>query len=344
VTFEERATAVEPFGFTPRQARFLVTVMLHAGVCVQRQYAQFAGIANGQITRDFFGRLVRERIATAYPCWRGVARVYHIHHKALYCAIGEPNNRHRRRLVVGRATDRLMVLDAVLNTPQTAWLGSEHEKVVHCVHGLGVDEADLPQLAFETAGLQTVRYFPDKLPIAINGPELALLFVVKDTNAGPFRQFLNSHRRLMERVNRGRVVLAIPRSLPTAQGNHTAVADSVFGAPLRPAVLEEFQWFCRTRRTKEQRSALILAADRARYAAAKRAFGSRRFFEVYRDWLKRGDVVFASLRSPRLYESWRRGDWRLEILVLPHDYEHLSPSLVIAVKGVNGGVNASGER
>jgi hypothetical protein len=29
-------------------------------------------------------------------------------------------------------------------------------------------------------------------------------------------------------------------------------ADIAFGAPLRPAVLEEFQWFCRTRRTKER--------------------------------------------------------------------------------------------
>ena len=72
MTVDERAAAVEPFGFTPRQARFLTTVMLHAGVCVQRQYAQFAGIANGQLTRDFFARLVRDRIATAYPCWRGV--------------------------------------------------------------------------------------------------------------------------------------------------------------------------------------------------------------------------------------------------------------------------------
>ena len=88
----------------------------------------------------------------------------------------------------------------------------------------------------------------------------------------------------------------------------------------------------------------MLAADRSRYAAAQRAFGSRRFFETYRDWLKRGDVAFTGLLSNRLHDLWRRGDWRLEILLLPHDYEHLSPSLAIACKGVNGGVNASGER
>ena len=34
MTFDERVQAVGKFGFTDRQARFLVTVMLHAGVCV----------------------------------------------------------------------------------------------------------------------------------------------------------------------------------------------------------------------------------------------------------------------------------------------------------------------
>jgi len=38
MTFDERTQAVVKMGgFTERQARFLVTVMLHAGVCVPRQ-------------------------------------------------------------------------------------------------------------------------------------------------------------------------------------------------------------------------------------------------------------------------------------------------------------------
>jgi len=43
------------FGFTERQARFLVIVLLHAGVCLGRQYCRFAGIARGQVMHDFFG-------------------------------------------------------------------------------------------------------------------------------------------------------------------------------------------------------------------------------------------------------------------------------------------------
>ena len=47
MTTAERVQAVADYGFTERQARFLVLVMRHAGVCVKRQYAAFAGIANG---------------------------------------------------------------------------------------------------------------------------------------------------------------------------------------------------------------------------------------------------------------------------------------------------------
>lgn len=46
MTQEERIRAVIDCGFTERQARFLVLVMRHGGVCIPRQYASFAGIAN----------------------------------------------------------------------------------------------------------------------------------------------------------------------------------------------------------------------------------------------------------------------------------------------------------
>src|SRR5918912_168813 len=47
MTSEERVQAVIDFGFTDRQARFVVLVLRHGAVCVPRQYATFAGIANG---------------------------------------------------------------------------------------------------------------------------------------------------------------------------------------------------------------------------------------------------------------------------------------------------------
>ena len=57
MTFDERVTAVSEFGFTTRQARFLVFVMQYSGVCLLRQYSAFAGIVHGQKTRKFFAKL-----------------------------------------------------------------------------------------------------------------------------------------------------------------------------------------------------------------------------------------------------------------------------------------------
>jgi hypothetical protein len=70
MTFLERANAVAEYGFTPRQAAFLTTVMLPAGVCLPRQCTTFCGIVFGHTTRDFFSRLTTKRFATAHQCWR----------------------------------------------------------------------------------------------------------------------------------------------------------------------------------------------------------------------------------------------------------------------------------
>ena len=59
----ERTQAVSAFGFTARQARFLVEVLIHSGVFVERQYCAFAGITHGQKTHDFLRRLVERGYA-----------------------------------------------------------------------------------------------------------------------------------------------------------------------------------------------------------------------------------------------------------------------------------------
>jgi len=40
MTWDERVSAVASHGFTERQAGFLVTVMLHSGVCLARHYPE----------------------------------------------------------------------------------------------------------------------------------------------------------------------------------------------------------------------------------------------------------------------------------------------------------------
>jgi len=91
MTQDVHIRAVIDFGFTERQARFVVLVLRHAGVCVPRQYASFSGVANGgRRCNAFFDRLVLRGYAHEIGCVHNRARLYHLRHKPLYHAIGEP--------------------------------------------------------------------------------------------------------------------------------------------------------------------------------------------------------------------------------------------------------------
>ncbi|MBA2302811.1 MAG: hypothetical protein H0W08_09275 [Acidobacteria bacterium] len=108
--------AIAAFGFTERQARFLVNVLLHSGVFLERQYCSFAGIVHGQKSTDFIKKLVERRFAapiTTGELHRG--RMFHVHYKPLWAAIGEPDNRFRKPTAQGRMIERVMLLDAVLD-------------------------------------------------------------------------------------------------------------------------------------------------------------------------------------------------------------------------------------
>src|SRR5947208_7590830 len=100
MTPEERLGAVKVMGFTERQAGFLVTVMLYAGVCLGRHYCTFARIAYGRNTHDFFESLLSRGYVTARRCGHNRARLFHLHYKPLYRAIGETNSRHRRPMAL----------------------------------------------------------------------------------------------------------------------------------------------------------------------------------------------------------------------------------------------------
>jgi hypothetical protein len=142
MTQEERIRAVVDCGFTERQARFLVLVMRHGGVCIPRQYASFAGIANGgRRCNAFFDRLVKRGYAHEIRCVHNRARVYHVHHKPLYFLIGEASSRYRRPVSPRAAVERLMLLDAVLAVGEVEWLTTAAEKAAY-LEGLKAKATD----------------------------------------------------------------------------------------------------------------------------------------------------------------------------------------------------------
>ncbi|MFN2444510.1 MAG: hypothetical protein ABR606_02805 [Vicinamibacterales bacterium] len=120
---KSRVNVLAGFGFTQRQREFLVTVMVHAGCFLERQYCAYTGTARGQNSREFVGRWVARGFARAIepgPVRRG--RLCPVHHKPLYEAIGLPDDRNRRLQSMGRMVKRVMILDAVLSDRRCWWL------------------------------------------------------------------------------------------------------------------------------------------------------------------------------------------------------------------------------
>ena len=124
MTADERIKAASDFGYTERQARFMVIVMLNGGVCVPRQYARSVGTAYGQNVNAFFDKLVKRGFAVRCSCVHNRAAVYQLGFQPLYRAIGEPDSPNRKPIAAARVVERLMLLDAVISQPDLVWLST----------------------------------------------------------------------------------------------------------------------------------------------------------------------------------------------------------------------------
>jgi hypothetical protein len=335
MTVEERVTAVAEFGFTQRQARFLAIVLRHAGVCLLRQYSAFAGIVHGQKTRAFFRKLVGRRYASAYECRHNRARLYHVHHYALYKAIGEPNSRYRRPLPAGRIVERLMLLDGVFANPELNWLATEAEKVTYFTTlPCPVRVEKLPRLTMTAGSTAVGDAFPDGLPIGIDASGRAVfLYLVLPTAQDNFRAFLGRHAELFRTLPFWTVRLVFPDGIAHAYTGLQAVVRDELESPLLAHTVEELKWyFGQLRATPNVR---VRPADE-RFERASEAFERPRFYRLYRQWLKEGDSALDAVSSTLLSDALASGAGRVECLVLPHRYDHLAPLVDFAGSGSNG--------
>jgi hypothetical protein len=320
MTWDERVAKVRLHGFTDRQSAFLVTVMLHAGVCLGRHYCTFAGLAYGRKMHDFFQSLLARGYATARACGHHKARLYHVHYKPLYRAIGEPDNRHRRPTALPRAIERLMLLDAVLADRERSWLATEQDKLAHFTLTHRIQRRDLPSLTFRAEDAETVRYFPEKLPIGLDPDGRTHVFLYLLTQDVPidFRGFLERHAEVLRALPVWIVRLLVPCHKADAIPVYQAAFHEQVASPLRPAVVEDLRWYFHARRSPP-------TDTHERFDQAMRAFGAPRFQALYRAWRDRGEPVLDATLSPTLADAVARKTGRLECHVLPHRYVHLFP-------------------
>ena len=320
--------AVAEKGFTERQARFLVLVARHSGVCVMRQYASFAGIVFGQKTRKFFAKLERLRWVSMYDCAHNRGRIYHLRHRELYEAIGDPDSRLRRPPAVPRALERLMALDALLREPDLVWLATPDEKVAHVSALTPVPLEAMPHVKVRQDGVERVRYFPDRLPIGIHpAGRWVCVYLLTQYGDRDLRGFLERHLGLLAALPAWTLRVAVPAHLAEHGTRLVADVNQQLKFCLRGPILDDVRWYFERRRSGAPDVGPDDEARRSR--AALRQLSGTGFSALYRLWLAHDEAVFTTL-SPAISGALGSGAGVIEPLVLPHAYSHLSPLVGVA--------------
>jgi hypothetical protein len=305
---ERRVNALSGFGFTERQREFLVTVMVHAGCFLERQYCAYTGTVRGQNSREFVGRLVARGFARSIvpgPVRRG--RLYHVHHKPLYEAIGLPDDRNRRLHSMGRMVERVMILDAVLGDRRCWWLSSaEDKRTFFDARDTGLRDEEYPHMSFGAGRDKIIRCFPDKLPIGMDKEDTSrfvFLYLVTRRLPIDFRQFLIRHQTLFLHLHTWTVRLLVPRRFRKAVALYKAAVREQLWTPLDPSVSKALETYFRER--KERGGHLGEPGDRFITKEFRRQ-GMAKIAALYRAWRREGDLVLwrsssTSLRDDRMH-------------------------------------------
>jgi len=328
----ERLDAIAAFGFTERQARFLLNVLFHSGVFLERQYCSFAGIVHGQKSTDFIKTLVERRFAT--PITTGKlhrGRMFHVHYKPLWTAIGEPDNRFRKPTAQGRMIERVMLLDAVLDAPDFTWLGPSTDKRRYFMRHLGdrLEMQDYPHLRFGDGPTRSVRDFPDKLPIGVPPSIEPHVFVYLVTRPSPmdFRLFLLRHTALLRVMFRWNVRLLFPRKLWKARQAYQHAAREHLATRLHPSLVKTLEW-CFTERKRLAEPGAGPASEG--YSKVSGAFRTPHYRALYRQWLEEPANTLWIAGSPVVADAIDRGEGKVECIELSRQYLHLSPLVDVA--------------
>jgi hypothetical protein len=228
-------------------------------------------------------------------------------------------------MAIGRALERLMILDHVITHREFRWLGSEQDKVAHFPTTTPLDRDALPRLAFGVKPNITVRYFPDKLPIGISpdGRTHAFLYLLVSPLPHDFRVFLRRHAELLAHCPHG-------RSSSSSRSEQTDSEPSA--GPCRPlrdrlsararlaigsGHANEMRWFWRA-------STLASGGEDNRMRRARRIFGTPRFRALRRALELDGERAVDVAMSRSLADAIERREGRFERHEMRRQYFRLS--------------------
>ena len=203
-----REKALGPFGWTGYRAEWMALACLHGGIFTRAQWTSFLGCHHEKVRRAVRALVVQGVAVEEKPVGiRGIGRVCRIRGRSIYGAL-RAEGRPRRRITSAEVLmRRLLSLDYVLDHLHLPWLPTEPEKVT-AFEALGIERRILPQRTYRGAAGGFRRYFPLRLPVALDGDRALFVYVDPghDTSKA-LRSWGAAHRRLwMALAERGRSV------------------------------------------------------------------------------------------------------------------------------------------
>ncbi len=289
---EQDIAAIQAFGYTEDEARFLYLVATHSGYFLQRQFLEFSGAKWGYRTNHFAEKL-QSRGHAYWREYQGARRVYHLFSKPIYTAIGKENIRNRRRHSAQFIRNRLVLLDFVLANQEHDYLETEQQKVSYFCEKLQIPKKDLPAKSYGGgSGTEpTVRYFVDKYPLFLDGSDdssapVVTLSYVDSGYAGVagFENHLNAYNPLFRHLTDFRF-LYLANS--TAQFNRAEERFSTLvTAPLLRDTSAEFLRYFQYRKVWEARKYGLFADEQIEWLnEATRGWKGECFEALYSSWL-----------------------------------------------------------
>ena len=199
-----REEALGPLGWSGRRAEWITVVCLNGGYFTKPQLAAYYGIADENAQRHL--RMLQKGGIMSGEILAG-RKVCRIFGRETYRALGVPDLRPRPDSSEETVVRRLLALDYVLDHDDLPWLPTAAEKV-ETVGALGIAPELVPSRYPGGRGNPRRRYFPDHLPIALDGRRA--LFVFTDpgfASVAPLRRWGAAHRILWDALRaRGRAI------------------------------------------------------------------------------------------------------------------------------------------
>ena len=301
---QERVSNLRAFGYTDREAAFLVQAALHSGYFLRRQYCSAIGRKLGKTIDNFVSRLRHEKHAKEIDL-RYRRKVFSLCSKVLFEALGEPDNRNRRQHDAQTIKARLMGFDYVLGCPQVRWFPTEADKIGFFTDELGIEKEHLPVWRYSSKDGKktTLRWFVDRPLVCLDGPEKMVRFCFVDPGfrtGEAFASFLRNYRPLFARLTRFEVVYVAGFDGPVepARRLFERFASPCGSAPEDPLAGDLLTYFADRNEHAITGLAGFNQGRLDRYREARKRFASSRFEDLFVLWQQRGDEATRAAISP----------------------------------------------